>query len=140
MTTSYIIYDNTGKITKLLSSDLESLKLNINTNESFIEGTADYSKQYIKNKTVIDMPQKPEGEYVFNYTTESWEFDAVTADIKAKQQRDKLLADGPDRISPMWWASMTEQEQQAWTFYRQALLDITNQVDYPEFIVWPIKP
>ena len=87
-----------------------------------------------------EIPEKPEGEYVFNYASKQWEFDAVAADSKAKQKRDQLLAEGPDRINPMWWSSMSVVDQEAWTQYRQDLLDITSQTDYPEFIVWPIKP
>lgn len=66
--------------------------------------------------------------------------DKTKLEAEALRLRDTYLSNGPDRISPLWWSSMTEQEQQAWTFYRQALLDITEQSEYPEFIVWPIKP
>lgn len=137
---NYIVYDKLGKITKLLSINESDIELNISENESFIEGFADLSKQYIKDGVIVDLPTKPYGEYTFNYTSKQWEFDSVAADTKAKQQRDKLLAEGPDRINPMWWSSMTSQEQASWTQYRQDLLDITGQADYPEFIVWPIKP
>lgn len=98
------------------------------------------SLSYFDGEKVVDMPVKPSVDYVFDYDTKSWVYDTEGAKARAISKRDKLLAEGPDRISPMWWASMTEQEQQAWTFYRQALLDITEQDDYPEFIVWPIKP
>lgn len=60
--------------------------------------------------------------------------------IEALQKRNALLADGPDRISPVWWEAMTLEEQQSWIDYRQALLDVTSQPNYPQEIVWPIKP
>jgi Phage tail assembly chaperone protein len=59
---------------------------------------------------------------------------------EALQKRDIFLREGPDRISPVWWSSMTTEEQKAWTDYRQALLDITEQPNYPQEIVWPTKP
>jgi len=136
----FIIYNNEGRILRT-GSCLDSDFQYQNGQEEFIlEGKADYNTQYIDNNKVVDMPTKPSGEYIFNYTSKQWEFDRVTAEKKALQQRNKLLAEGPDRINPIWWASMTTQEQAAWTQYRQDLLDITGQADYPEFIVWPIKP
>ena len=95
---------------------------------------------YFDGTSIVDMPPKPSGEYKFNYTTKEWEFDRAVAEANALAKRDKLLADGPDRISPLWWSTMTEQEQQSWTKYRQDLLDITTQQGYPESIIWPTKP
>lgn len=137
---NYIVYEDLGKILKVGYCPDIDFTLQVQGTEKIIEGIANPSTQYIDNNTVVDMPEKPQGEYRFNYSTKSWEFDRETAEKNAISKRNQLLKDGPDRISPMWWASMTEQEQQAWTFYRQALLDITSQSDYPEFIVWPIKP
>lgn len=91
-------------------------------------------------QTVVEIPQKPSEDYLFNYYSKQWEFDVVSADRNAKIKRDKLLAEGPDRINPIWWSSMTFEQQQQWTSYRQALLDITEQINYPEHIVWPNKP
>lgn len=138
---NFIIYDNKGKILRTgtcLDSDINYQ----NGQGGFVlEGKANYTAQYIENGEVVDLPEKPTGDYfVFNYDTKEWEFDTVSADLKAKKKRDKLLAEGPDRINPMWWSTMTQEEQQSWTEYRQALLDITSQPNYPQEIIWPIKP
>ena len=140
MITNFLCYNQQGKITKVGQIEEDVVSLQVGEGENYLLATADFNTQYVEKGIIVDMPEKPYGEYVFNYDTKQWEFDAVTADLKAKQKRDKLLAEGPDRISPMWWSSMTTQEQMAWTQYRQDLLDITGQADYPEFIVWPIKP
>lgn len=95
---------------------------------------------YFDGTSVVNMPTKPSADHKFDYTTKQWVFDTEAAEAKALAKRDKLLAEGPDRISPLWWNSMTPLQQQEWEYYRQALLDITGQADYPEFIVWPIKP
>jgi Phage tail assembly chaperone protein len=138
--TNYVVYNQVGKITRILVIPSEDIEANLAPDEKYIEGVADMTFNYVDNNSIVEMPVKPSGEYVFNYTIKQWEFDAITADFKAKQQRDRLLADGPDRISPMWWSSMTPEEQQAWADYRQALLDITEQPNYPQEIVWPTKP
>lgn len=50
-----------------------------------------------------------------------------------------------DKISPMRWNAMTEAQRQAWTDYRQALLDIPQQPGFPwngnvGFAPWPKQP
>lgn len=138
---NYSIYKvDTGEIiirgTSTIKEDILPL-LTQDTNVIF-ESSTNYS--YVDNHEIITMPEKPGIDYIFSYAEKKWVKDIEGMKTKALRQRNNLLAEGPDRISPMWWTSMTEQEQQAWTFYRQALLDITKQADYPEFIVWPIKP
>lgn len=95
---------------------------------------------YYENGAIVAMPPKPSLNHKFDYETKQWVFDTENAIQKALAERDRLLAEGPDRISPLWWNSMTEQEQQSWTKYRQDLLDITTQQGYPESIIWPTKP
>lgn len=137
---NYYIYNSVGKIISIGNMPEDSISLNLKEGENYGLGVVDINLNYIENDKVVTMPTKPDGEYVFNYTTKQWEFDRATAEQKAIIKRDKLLAEGPDRISPLWWNAMTPQQQQEWEYYRQALLDITGQADYPEFIVWPIKP
>ena len=50
-----------------------------------------------------------------------------------------------DKISPMRWLAMTDEQRQAWTDYRQALLDIPQQPGFPwggdpARAPWPVKP
>lgn len=137
---NFYFRDNKGKILMSGFCREEELALQKLDNAILEIGEADVTKNYYKNNSLKEYPQKPEGFYNFNYETELWEIDIKKTEEDVLLKRDTLLAEGPDRISPMWWASMSEQEQQAWIFYRQALLDITGQADYPEFIVWPIKP
>ncbi len=35
---------------------------------------------------------------------------------------------------------VSEQTRAAWTAYRQALRDVTNQPGFPGAVVWPVKP
>lgn len=137
---SFIVYNTEGRILRTGTCLDGDLLYQNGPDEFVIEGTANFETQYIDNNTVVDMPSKPNGEYKFNYVTKTWEFDRATAETKALAKRNQLLKEGPDRISPLWWNSMTPLQQQEWEYYRQALLDITGQADYPEFIVWPIKP
>ena len=50
-----------------------------------------------------------------------------------------------DKVSPMRWNAMTDEQRQAWTDYRIALLDIPQQDGFPwdgdvDKVPWPRKP
>ena len=98
------------------------------------------NQQYVNNGVIVNMPPKPSENYIFNYLNKTWVLDIKGAEINAIKTRDQLLASGPDRVNPMWWASMSTEEQAEASEYRQALLDITNQFGYPLDIEWPPLP
>jgi hypothetical protein len=50
-----------------------------------------------------------------------------------------------DKISPMRWNAMSEEQKQAWTDYRNALLNIPQHKDFPwngdlNQVPWPKQP
>jgi hypothetical protein len=45
-----------------------------------------------------------------------------------------------DRISPVWYASLTADQQTELAAYRQALLDVPQQMGFPTAVSWPAKP
>lgn len=96
--------------------------------------------QYVSDGAIVSMPPKPSDDHRFDYTTKTWVIDTQGVTARALAKRNQLLADGPDRVNPMWWLSMTTAEQSEVSSYRQALLDITNQFGYPIDIEWPEIP
>lgn len=69
----------------------------------------------------------------------------VTRKQKASEvrtERDFLLSSVVDPIvtNPLRWGDLTESEQQEFVDYRKALLDITDQPNFPWDIEWPEKP
>jgi hypothetical protein len=38
------------------------------------------------------------------------------------------------------WAALDAETQAAWAIYRQALLDVPQQADFPNTVTWPTKP
>lgn len=137
---NYIVYNEQGKILRTGICLDDYFEQQATSDENIIEGIANANLNYISNGLIVNFPEKPIGTYYFDYTTKQWVFDTEKAIVDANVMRDILLRDGPDRISPVWWSSMTAEEQQAWTDYRQALLDITSQPNYPQEIIWPTKP
>lgn len=69
------------------------------------------------------------------------ELDAEAA-AQVRSLRNGLLAKQVDRMvsNPLRWAELSADQQQAWTDYRRALLDITDQSGFPHDITWPTKP
>lgn len=121
------------------ASSKEEIIKNLHDGQSYI---LELSKenQYVEDGFLVSMPQKPDGEYRFDYDKKAWVFNENLARAKVLYQRDQLLRDGPDRINPLWWSTMTSEQQNTWVNYRQALLDITQQPGYPAEVTWPVKP
>jgi len=79
------------------------------------------------------IPASP--HHTFNYTTKQWALDLSAAWYAVRRQRDKLLASSD-------WTQLPDvpiTTKAAWAVYRQALRDVTQQVD-PLAIVWPKQP
>lgn len=66
---------------------------------------------------------------------------AVVCDI-VRMKRDTRLSEEVDPIvsNPLRWGSLSDEQQLAFTVYRQNLLDITEQEGFPHNVVWPTKP
>jgi hypothetical protein len=69
------------------------------------------------------------------------EIDAEAAG-EVRMIRDAKLASEVDPIASnaLRWAALTEAEQQAWADYRQALLDVPEQLGFPHDVDWPDRP
>lgn len=138
---TYTIYqESSGEIfaTGVAQQQNDVFNMTSNGQAYLLIGSKEF--QYVENGSVVDMPPKPYGEYTFDYDSKAWVFNESAARAKALYQRDQLLKDGPDRINPLWWSAMTPEQQQAWSAYRQDLLDITSQPSFPMEISWPTKP
>ena len=54
--------------------------------------------------------------------------------------RDQVLLTTSDRINPMRWEEMSEEQKQAQRTYRQGLLDLPQQAGFPWEVIWPDAP
>jgi len=57
----------------------------------------------------------------------------------ARKQRNQLL-EIIDKINPVWYGTLTDEQKQELVVYRQALLDVPQQPGFPATISWPEKP
>jgi hypothetical protein len=139
----YTIYDPaTGEI--LLNFESEDL-LQIQTNlagKSWIEGHYKSKSYYVQDNKPVEKPPKPQTDNVLhNWNTQShtWEIDLPGTEDLIRRQRNACLQD-LDRINPVWYSSLSPQQQQELQMYRQALLDVPVQSGFPTDISWPAKP
>jgi len=67
----------------------------------------------------------------------------ISAQLASDQRavRDELLL-GVDVVAgnAIRWRELTTEVQGAWATYRQALLDVPQQIDFPEVVAWPTSP
>lgn len=55
--------------------------------------------------------------------------------------RDQLLTEVNSIASnALAWMDLTQEQQQALSDYRHALLDVPQQPDFPHQVVWPVSP
>lgn len=59
---------------------------------------------------------------------------------RVRAERDQRLQESDLAVLPDRWAAMTQEQQAAWTTYRQALRDVPAQADFPWNIQWPEMP
>jgi hypothetical protein len=139
----YTIYNSTtGEISSVLSThDPQLAALNIGSN-SYVEGDYDTQKYYVHNGQAVAKATDPSdsiNKYTFDYTTKTWIIDHLQTGHRARHLRDQLLSQ-IDRINPVWYASLSPEQQQALVVYRQHLLAVPQQAGFPTQLDWPAKP
>lgn len=131
----------TGEITGQLASDTQQ-SIDDNTNgESLISGYWDGKKYYVLNGEPVEFPAKLHNDkiYLFDYTLKTWAVDIVQMSRSLREFRNDLLKK-LDQVNPVWYATLTSQQQTELATYRQALLDVPQQVGWPESVTWPQQP
>ena len=84
------------------------------------------------------------GEIGWTWNTDQWiNPNVITTEmiaINKRNIRNVELKRHVDTLNPIRWNAMTQEQQQAWIDYRQALLDVPEQSGWPTVITWPVKP
>ena len=69
------------------------------------------------------------------------ELDAeLAASIRAERDQKLIMEVDPIAGNALRWAALTSADREAWSDYREALLNITDQVGFPHDVIWPTKP
>ena len=116
--------------------------------------TNDLSSLCPADFTVIKSTDASESSYEMDaHDMRQWRWDGTTivknpytedeiASVDVRQLRDRKLQREVDPIvsNPLRWGSLSDEQQLAYTVYRQNLLDITEQSGFPHNVVWPTAP
>ena len=60
--------------------------------------------------------------------------------VRAQRAAKLYYTVDPVAKNPLRWNGLTPEKQTEWAAYRQALLDVTKQPEFPYQVVWPTKP
>jgi hypothetical protein len=136
----YTIYNpTTGEISTHLTTDnLQVAERNL-AGKTYIEGKIDGNTHYIANGQPVAKTTKPGENYEFNYDTKTWQLNIEKEIIIARNLRNNLLSE-VDRVNPVRYSTLTAEQQAELAAYRQALLDVPQQMGFPTDISWPAKP
>lgn len=102
----------------------------------------DYPEQFIPYKSGIEVAPQHDGEIGWTWTGNGWHNPEVLPNLEKqeRERRDKYLQLYVDIINGVRWESLTQQQKDDMVVYRQALLDVPQQVGFPANITWPTPP
>lgn len=114
--------------------------------ECDVQPSEEFLKEFPQEEGTISVPRRPESYYDWDATDEEWvlnvsERDNVLSELN-RAKREEILRKKVDPLvtNPLRWASLTSAYQTQVENYRQALLDITNQAEWPITVSWPTAP
>ena len=134
---NYTIYSqSTGQILKIVVTD--DIQSQLQSGESYLEGSIDDSTYYIANGVAVAIPAQPDQYSVFDFTTKQWvqQENLAIADVLPKRQRLLYSSDWTQLPN----GPLTTAQQEAWATYRQQLRDIPEQSGYPFNVIFPTPP
>jgi hypothetical protein len=132
----------TGQLLQNIVADNQDL-LDANVlGQSWLPGLWDTNQYYVQDQQVVAMPPCPDLSNPgchFDFISKTWCNNLEQQARHVRQQRNMLLT-LIDRVNPVWYASLTADQQQELQAYRQALLAVPQQAGFPESVEWPRKP
>ena len=139
---NYTEYDTTtGQILGILHVPDDQLPADLDQ-KPWIEGHWDTNKYYVDQGEIKELTPNPSHDHVIydlDWSTKTWQINLIGTGRMARQTRDAWLQ-SLTRMNPMWYASLTAEQQQQLQTYRQALLDVPQQPGFPLSVEWPAKP
>lgn len=138
---NYTIF-NENNILFTLTATEETLLLNVNEGEDYVEGHYPDDLYYIKNGEIRAFPEKPSYPVEFDKDAEQWIWNESLSWAILRQERDIALSNNVDPIvsNPLRWAALSSEKQQEYATYRQSLLDLPVNTTDPRNPVWPSQP
>lgn len=135
---SYTLYDPKSGTILGVVSNIEDYK-----GYNYVQGIFDSKDYMVRNGSIVKKPIPPNSPswhvYNYDYETDTWTFNRSASIAKAKELRRSYFK-YVDKVNPLWLNSMNAVQQLQVFNFREDLLNITQQPNFPEQIVWPIIP
>jgi len=122
---TYAIYDlETGEILRLLSCTFRTLEENLSPTEGYVEANVPTEGMMVVDGALVPRPAEVlEAEAI----EKAWGKLRTERDIKLKSSDWTQIPDSP-------------ADTVAWQEYRQALRDLTEGLEDPRNVEWPVEP
>lgn len=136
----FTVVDSNGKIVRSgVCQDQLFEAQAINAGEVVYEGNYSPFAYYKRNDQFHKIPDKPSKLHVWDSVICEWKSTKTYTLPQVRLIRNAMLktCDWTDTVSAQ--SRLSAQELQAWQEYRQALRDITNNLDLTN-VVWPTSP
>lgn len=139
----YTVYSSvTGEILTIYTlGPEENIESYLQSEQEYVQGVYHYDQYYVDVTTgvFVEKPSKPKYYYYWDETNKTYTYDENYLISIARNERNELLQ-LVDKINPLWYNSLTKQQQIELQTFRQQLLDITKQDNFPNNIEWPPVP
>lgn len=138
----YTYYDpNSGEIIGVIDTNDSNLAQMHLADKTWIPGEYKFDRYYIDQGQPVLKPDQPRDgfDYNFDWTTKTWKLDIDRTSQRVRQVRDSELAQ-VDKVNPVWYSSLSAEQQSELAVFRQALLDVPQQSGFPTATIWPPKP
>lgn len=136
----FTILNQNGKILRSGVCQDEAFEAQANEpGEVVVEGNYSMFEYYFKNNEFQKIPPKPSKLHVWDENECIWKATKPYTLEQVRTIRNAKLrtSDWTDTVSAQ--TRLSAEELQAWQNYRQALRDITNNLDLDN-VVWPVPP
>lgn len=136
----YTVINSAGKIVRCGICQEETFEAQaFNDGEIVVEGQYSQFTHYYKNNQFFVIPPQPSKLHVWDENECVWKATKQYTLDQVRIIRNAKLrgSDWTDTVSAQ--TRLPAQEYQAWQTYRQALRDITNNIDLDN-VVWPVPP
>lgn len=128
----------TGRILKITSAKTSEQANDLY--QHWIAGHWSNDQYRVVNGQPTLLPPRPDQPFSrFNFESGQWETKSINPGRVIRQQRNDALSQ-VDRVNPVWYSTLSEQQKADLAAFRQALLDVPQQSGFPTQIDWPAKP
>lgn len=106
----------------------------------------DTLENFVPYKAGIELAPQHDGEIGWTWSEEGWitpvspEPTLEERQNLVREKRNGLLRRHVDIMNGIRWESLSEEKKQEYRDYRQALLDVPEQIGFPDNVIWPTKP